>query len=374
MKKGNGHELRAGLFVAVGLLVLTGAIFMLGSKNALFVRTMTLFVHFKDINGLVVGAPVRLAGLDVGTVAAISFPADLHDKEARVRLAVRNTYRDRLRTDSRAFIDSSGLLGDKIINISVGDPSKPQLADGATLATGETLSFEAVSTLLHEAITSIKGVTDEARSVLTGLRGDHVAEDLSRITSSFADILEQVKSGNGPAHRLIYDERAGEELSAMVTDARGVAEKANRAMGRIEGVMAEIEKGDGSLHKLVYEKDVANAVAQLGAAAGEIESVVREVRDGHGLVHALIYDRGQADVVRELGEMSVTLNRMVQEIDKGRGTLGALVKDPSVYEDLKTLLGNIQRNVLFKALVRFTIEEEGLRRAEEAPRVIEPAP
>ena len=160
----------------------------------------------------------------------------------------------------------------------------------------------------------------------------------------------------------------------MVTEARGVAEKANRAMGRIDSVVAEIEKGDGSLHQLVYEADLGKAIAQLGVAATEIEAVVREVREGNGLVHTLIYDRGQADVVRELGEMSTTLNRMVQEIDKGRGTLGALVKDPSVNEDLKTLLGNIQRNVLFKALVRFTIEEEGLRRAEEAPRVMTPTP
>lgn len=373
MKRGNGNELRAGVFVLVGILVFTGAIFMLGSKNALFVRTMTLFVQFKDINGLVVGAPVRLAGLDVGTVAAISFPADLSDKKARVRLAIRNTYQDRIRTDSRAFIDSSGLLGDKIINISLGDPSAPMLADGATIKAGETLTFEAISSSLHEAITSIKAVSEEARGVLTSFRSNHVEDDVTRITASFADILEEVKSGSGPAHRLIYDEQAGRELSAMVADARSLAERTNRAMGRIDGVLAEIEKGDGSLHQLVYEKQLGTAVTELAEAAGEIEAVVKEVREGKGLVHSLIYDQGRPDMVQELAQMSATLNRMVQDIEKGRGTVGGLVKDPTVYEDLKTLLGNIRRNVLFKALVRFTIEEDGLRRSERAPSV-DPAP
>jgi phospholipid/cholesterol/gamma-HCH transport system substrate-binding protein len=69
-----------------------------------------------------------------------------------------------------------------------------------------------------------------------------------------------------------------------------------------------------------------------------------------------------------------TLNRVVQDIDRGRGTIGGLVRDPTVYEDLKTTLGNVQRNVLFKALIRFTMENDGLRRAERAPRALPVAP
>ena len=70
--------------------------------------------------------------------------------------------------------------------------------------------------------------------------------------------------------------------------------------------------------------------------------------------------------------MSAVLNRIVQDVDKGRGTLGGLLRDPTVYEDLKTVLGNVKRNTLFKALVRFTMENEQLRRAEDAPEVAAP--
>jgi phospholipid/cholesterol/gamma-HCH transport system substrate-binding protein len=54
------------------------------------------------------------------------------------------------------------------------------------------------------------------------------------------------------------------------------------------------------------------------------------------------------------------LRRLGDDVEQGKGTVGALLKDPSVYEDLKTILGNIERNRLLKSLIRYTIKKEGL--------------
>ena len=56
---------------------------------------------------------------------------------------------------------------------------------------------------------------------------------------------------------------------------------------------------------------------------------------------------------------------MMAEIEKGRGTIGGLMVDPSVYEDLKTILGNVKRNVLLKALIRFTINTGDIERPSQ---------
>lgn len=373
MKRKNHYELRAGVFVLVAVLVFTAGVFLLGKKSALFVPTTNLFVRFKDINGLVVGSPVRLAGLEIGAVSAISFPADLHKKEAMVRLSVRSAYMGRIRADSVAIIDSNGLLGDKIVNISLGDPSAGTLKDGATLATGETLTFERLSETLHEAIASAKGVTDEAQLFLRTMRERDVQGDVSRITSSMANVLAKIESGDGVAHRLIYEQRDAEELKAALADLRSTATKANRAMGAVESIVTEVERGDGSLHALVYGDDAKKTVAELAVASQEIASVAREIREGNGLVHTLIYDDGSAKIVADLEQLSATLNRIVQDVDKGRGTLGGLVRDPTVYEDLKSSLATVERNLLFKALVRFTIEQEKLRRVDDASTVQRPA-
>jgi phospholipid/cholesterol/gamma-HCH transport system substrate-binding protein len=367
--KKRDSELRAGAFLLVGVVVLTAAIFLLGKKSALFSRTTDLFVNFEDSSGLVEGAEVRLAGLEVGTVRAISFPQDLKRKEARVRLVVQTKFMERIRADSQAFIDSKGLLGDKVVNISIGDPSAATLGEGATLKTGKTASFESIAANVGQAVESVAHISEAVEEVVVDERLPRLQADLSRVAASLAGILAEVEHGSGLVHRLIYDPSYGDNAQAILAETRAVAEKANRATARIDAILAEVEQGDGTMHELVYGEDGRRALASLGLAADEIKDVVREVKQGHGVLHTLVYEEGHTNFLRELNEMSVTLNRIVSDIDKGRGTLGGLLRDPTVYEDLKTLLGKVKRNVLFKALVRFTIEEDGLRRAEEAPSV-----
>jgi phospholipid/cholesterol/gamma-HCH transport system substrate-binding protein len=348
-------QIRAGVFVLLGVLLLGLSVYVLGKKSALFVPTDELFVTFRQVNGLVVGAPVRLAGLEIGSVTAISFPEDLGDKRARIRLVVRSQYMERIRADSRAVIDTNGLLGDKIINISLGDPSFPPLHDGSTLQAGETLSFEALATSLNEAIGT---VTDGP-----------IQGDLARISSSLANVLEEVQNGNGSLHQLIYDDRHAREFELTLIQARSLAARASLAMGRIDGVLAEVQEGDGGLHQMVYGPIAANVAGELATAAHEIGAVAREVRVGSGLAHTIIYDDDAANLVEQLEQLASSLNRIVADVERGRGTLGGLITDPTVYEDLKSVLGNVQRNVLFKALIRATIENDGLRRADQAPSV-----
>jgi phospholipid/cholesterol/gamma-HCH transport system substrate-binding protein len=364
----NDH-IRAGLFVLIGVMVFVLAVFLLGRKSALFTPTDTLFVRFAEVNGLTVGSPVRLSGLEVGSVEAITFPKNLRTKGAVVKLAVRSTLMERVREDSRAFIDSNGLLGDKIINISLGDPSLPRVRDGGTLKAGETLTFESLANTLHTAIESVKGVAQKAELVLGQTADSEVQADIRRITSSLANVLEEVESGKGSVHSLIYEPRHARELDDTLASMRVLALRTRAAMERVDHVLAEVESGQGGLHRLVYGKGAADAVEQFALAAREVSTVLREVREGQGLAHTLLYDDDAAEFITELNAFATTLNRMAGEVDQGRGTLGGLIKDPTVYEDLKTVLGNVRRNVLFKALIRATIENDGLRRPEQAPHV-----
>ena len=59
------------------------------------------------------------------------------------------------------------------------------------------------------------------------------------------------------------------------------------------------------------------------------------------------------DFYSSLGHM----NSIMSKIDRGDGTLGALINDPSLYEDLKTLLGGANRNRVLKYFVRKSVED-----------------
>ena len=52
----------------------------------------------------------------------------------------------------------------------------------------------------------------------------------------------------------------------------------------------------------------------------------------------------------------------MDDVDRGKGTVGALIKDPTVYQDLKQLLGEVRRNVILRSVVRMTIAKDGLER------------
>jgi phospholipid/cholesterol/gamma-HCH transport system substrate-binding protein len=359
--------IRVGIYVAIGVSVLISVVFVLGSKGGLFTRKSELYAYFDDINGLVVGAPVRLAGLDVGRVSQITFPDDLAERQAQVELSIQDRFMPRLRSDSSAFIDSKGLLGDKLINLSIGSSDKPALKDGETIETRKAVTIEQLTKKVDEVVSSITHVTDQAGSVLEAFAAEQTKADMQRVVHSFAAIMEGVEKGDGVAHRLIYDARYADDVAGLLDEAHHSMSALRSAIERVQAVAAEVQSGHGTLHELIYGKTGAATLADLQTAAAELTQLMRAVRNEPGLLHRLIYDDQTGDMLKEWNEFSARVNRLSRSVEQGRGTVGGLLVDPSVYEDLKTVLGNIERNVVFKALVRYTIKQDDIQRPARMP-------
>jgi phospholipid/cholesterol/gamma-HCH transport system substrate-binding protein len=45
-------------------------------------------------------------------------------------------------------------------------------------------------------------------------------------------------------------------------------------------------------------------------------------------------------------------------VREGKGTIGALLVDPTVYEDIKAAIGNVSRNEVLRAFVRYSIKAD----------------
>jgi phospholipid/cholesterol/gamma-HCH transport system substrate-binding protein len=356
------RQVRVGLFLAIGMFVTGLAIFAVGSQSGLFQSKTTLYVYFGDVSGLVVGAPVRLGGLDIGVVSAVEFSKEIERAKARITLSVKSRYTRRIRRDSFAMIDSKGLLGDKIINITLGTAKSPQVHDGETLQTKPSPSIEQLTDKVDEAITAVTKVTTTANSALEVLATDQVREDIARITHATAGILEQADRGPGLVHSALYDPEYARDVKAILGSASDTLARLRSAVGRVDTALAAVESGGGLAHEVIYGDTGHETIAELGEAASALSAITREVRDGDGLAHGLIFDRDSGQSLRELNHATARLNHIMGEIEKGRGTLGGLLVDPSIYEDVKTILGNVQRNVLLKALIRYTIKEGDIER------------
>lgn len=107
-----------------------------------------------------------------------------------------------MRSDSIAIVDSKGLLGDKIINITVGSPDRPQLQEGATLRTEEVRSVQALTRRIDSGGSDRRSFAARD-SGFGGASHGRRQTQLSRALASLADILERVDHGDGLAHRLV---------------------------------------------------------------------------------------------------------------------------------------------------------------------------
>lgn len=366
--KSQAKNLRVGVFLAVCFAALFLAVMMIGEQRGMFRSRTRLYIKQEDINGLVVGANARVAGLDVGTVTKITFPQDLKERDALIEIAVEDQYMPRLRADSVAVMDSKGLLGDRIVNITIGSADQRQLVEGDYLKTKPAFSMEQMTKRLDEVVTNVTNASKQAEVLLTNLVSDESKQNLATTFAALASITAQIQQGEGVMHRLIYNAEDGRNMGAMLADLRGTASHANGAMQSANRIMAEVERGDGSAHALIYGNEGAALIGELKNTSAELTAVMHDIRTGDGALHALIYGPEGGNMVEELSQMAQKLNHIATEIESGRGSLGGLIMDPSVYEDMKSILGNVRRNVILKALFRFAISEGGVEPATVTPQ------
>src|SRR5262249_39201308 len=136
-------------------------------------------------------------------------------------------------------------------------------------------------------------------------------------------------------------------------------------------VVQRVKQGPGFAHEVLYGDGPQKQIAQFGEAAGEVTATLKGVRESDSLAHDVLYGgKGDtADMISNVTAMTGDLRTIVANVKQGKGTIGALLVDPSIYEDLKSVLGNVERNDVLRALVRYSIKQD-----EKKPAVAIPAP
>src|SRR5688500_1441453 len=120
MSAANGRAFRVGLLVAVGIALFMVGTFLIGREQRLWERKVGYEVRFTRTSGFRVGAPVCLAGVDIGSVDDVSCPDVVDAKYVAITVSVTRRAAPRIREDSLAQIRSIGLLGDKYIEVGTG--------------------------------------------------------------------------------------------------------------------------------------------------------------------------------------------------------------------------------------------------------------
>lgn len=371
--------LRAGLFVAIGLAVAGVVVFFIGQESRLFERQAMYSAFFSNVQGLGEESPVWLGGLKVGKVTGITFSEDPNDPRLQVHFQVSRRFIDRVREDSVAQLSSMGVLGDKAVDISLGSPNAAPVEPGGVLKSSAGGDISALLNGAGQVMENSIAISKSLRTAVDAYADPALAKDVARGMASLRAVLEEVEKGDGVLHALIYDKSAGREVRTLMANASQAALRMDSAVGHVEALLREVRSGDGTAHQLIYGEEGAKALTELGNAAGQLAGLIEDAKKSpNGAVHQLVYGDARG-MFADLGSAAANLKTITATVAKGDGTVGGLINDPTVYEDLREVLGNVKRNRILRALVRFSLnnredlEKIGEPQKEEKPVTLKQA-
>lgn len=363
--KAGSSELKVGIFVTAALVIGGLLVFVIGNRSAMFASKVTYTAVFDEVSGLRGGSPVRIAGIDVGTVESVDFG---EDGRIHVTLEVREDASAFVREGSVARVGSKGLLGDQLIDITVGQ-GRP-LPAGSTIPTAEDSVLSAfLGETGAEAEGVVRNVNQITASIAQMLGDEQVQRDVRDLAHNLSEISRLIAENDGTVRRLMTDPELADDLHATVRSFQTTGSELEHAARSVRQIVAEVQHGDGTAHDLIYGDEGTQLLVNLATAAGELATIMRDVRTGNGTAHQILYGDEGGSLVANLTAMSADLRAIVADVRAGRGTIGGLLVDPSIYEDIKRLVGNLQRNEILRALVRYSIREDRPR-----PQVPEPGP
>jgi len=138
--KSSRVEIVVGIFLVLGFLAFGWIAMQLGEVTWLSgSRTYTVFADFDNISGVKSGAEVQIAGVTVGTVTGLALSE--YD-QARAELQLNREIK--LPKDSIASVKSQGIIGDKLIQITLGGDEEEYKEGDVILDTESSVDLESL--------------------------------------------------------------------------------------------------------------------------------------------------------------------------------------------------------------------------------------
>ena len=371
-------KFRVGVFVLVALAVFLGLVYALGARARLFEARYTIHADFIEVGGLVEGATVRLAGVQIGRVTGVHLPGEPGGK-VRIDLTIARRYSDRIRKNSIARIETQGLLGDKIVEITVGNATAPPVAPGEVLAARDPADLGRVIAAGAETAKDVGALAAALRETAEKVNQSKLIEDAATTVNKLGRVVDQVEHGRGWAHALVYEEpltlrRLNELIATTQTlvervekgqGAAGVlvspestvsAKRFVAAMDRISGMVEQPEREPGLLPGLLFDPKYRSVLEDLRTVAHNLREVSDRLAGGRGTLGSLVADSGDEGelklTLQDLRAAVANLKAISQKVNEGEGTVGALIADPAIYERLVTILDGAQRSFLLRSMIR----------------------
>jgi phospholipid/cholesterol/gamma-HCH transport system substrate-binding protein len=353
------QEISVGAFVSIGLILFAVAVMAISKEQRLFSRKTRYWTSFDNTSGLTEGSPVRLVGVQIGTIAKIEFPDDIRETKIKVVFSVDRAYANRIRSGTQALLKSLTYLSqDKYIELTPGDPDRPALEADGFIQPGVSVWEETLQQSQGIA-DDIKEITASMRDLLIAInRGGGIMQEMihnpefgrqgvANLEGSLASLrrtLEGIEKGKGLAGAVLTDE----------TFARKQVDNIDAALTHVRSVMQKLDSEQGFVSQLGDPNGPGTqAINDLKTTAASLRKTAEGIQQGRGLLGRLMNDETYADtLLKKIDGAAGHADSILRKVDSGKGTIGGLVNDPEVYLSLKDVVSGIQKSRVGKGIVR----------------------
>ena len=256
---------KVALFGLAALLVLAGVAVLIGRQNDLFSKKYELRVTVDKGTGFSRGMPVKLSGFRIGRVTSIAL-----NEDARVNLVlqINKKYQKWIRKDSVAKLFKEGMVGDSVVEVTVGSPLKPVLEEREELA---YLKVKALDEMADEIAENVKPVLREVQEVVHYLNDPQ--GDVKRSLGNFRALSANLERTRQRADALILSADSG--VSSVTSRLNGMVDATSpRLNGVLDGSTVALGRADAALGKLDQKLPLL-----LEHAEGTLENVAAVARD-----------------------------------------------------------------------------------------------
>ena len=318
-------ELKIGIVSIVAISLAATMIFLLSGSGGFSWQRYALKTVFTDVSGLIDGSPVRVAGVEVGSVTSLDFIGD----RVEVTFEVSDRMQPRITTASVASLGSVSLLGEAAVDITASTEGAPIPEWGYVPAGRAAGSFTEVAEQATEGIEELTSLLQDIRSgrgtVGRLFTDEQLYAELNAFVSSAEDIVRNVNEGRGTLGRLANDPAAAQALEASLKN--------------LEVVTTRMRAGEGSLGKLLTDDALARS---LNSTTANVDSITGRINRGEGTLGRLITERELYD---RLNSMSDRLDKVMTGLQQGEGTAGQLLRDRQLYENMNGAVGELRKLV-----------------------------
>jgi phospholipid/cholesterol/gamma-HCH transport system substrate-binding protein len=324
-------ELKLGVLTITALIIAAITIFLVTGGRGFFWQRYTLKTKFPNVAGLKAGSPVRLAGVEIGSVVDTPFSGEQVD----VVFEVNKSYRDRITTMSTTKLGSVSLLGEAAVDITPSSAGTP-IPDGGYVPAGKAAAqFSDVTDQASAGIVELSGLIHDLRQG-RGTAGKLLTDDqlylnVQQFVSTTNDLVNSIRGGRGTLGKLVTDRKTADELDAILVN--------------INRLTTELNAGQGSMGKLLKDQAFAD---NLTGVTSSLKDLTDRLNRGEGTAGKILTDQS---LFNQLNSVTKRLDDLMTNLNAGQGTAGLLLKDKQLYEningtvsDLRNLIAAIQKD------------------------------